>query len=146
MSFRVQIPYIDQLNDVRWLRRRDEILKAADWICNECTSNASPARQVHHRYYIKGRYAWEYPDVALVPLCEKHHKSAHDAEAEGGMMAWEKMVVEILAGLWVPSGNDILCEFCHLPIPENANGGKTGRHRFICEPCAKKSEEARILP
>jgi len=146
MSFRVKIPYLDQLNDVRWLRRRDEILKAHDWVCHECGSNAPPAREVHHRYYIVGRYAWEYPDSAMVPLCSRHHKAVHDAEHEGEMMAWEKMITQILADVWMPAGADTICEFCKMPFPENTNGGKAGRHRFICEPCAKKSEEARVLP
>ena len=140
------IPYIEQLQDIRWLRRRDEILKAADWLCNECDTHSTPAREVHHRYYIKGRYAWEYPDTALVALCKKHHDEAHSVEGEGGMMAWEKMVVKCLEGLWVPTGNDIICSVCFLPITDETAAGKTGRHRFICEKCAVAAEMERKLP
>ena len=62
------------------------------------------------------------------------------------MMAWEKMVIEILADLWVPSGHDIVCDACHLPMKDEFMAGKTGRHRFICEKCAIAAEMERKLP
>jgi len=32
---------------------------------------------VHHNYYIRGKKPWEYPDDALVTLCEDCHKKRH---------------------------------------------------------------------
>ena len=32
---------------------------------------------VHHSYYIRGKKPWEYPDDALVTLCEDCHKKRH---------------------------------------------------------------------
>lgn len=36
--------------------------------------------EVHHRYYIRDRYPWEYPDNALVTLCNWCHQELHNSE------------------------------------------------------------------
>ncbi|HLP50593.1 MAG TPA: hypothetical protein VK154_06885 [Chitinophagales bacterium] len=36
---------------------------------------------VHHLYYSKGYLPWEYPDSALVTLCEAHHRELHSDKA-----------------------------------------------------------------
>lgn len=35
---------------------------------------------IHHRYYISGKFAWEYEDDALVTLCYDCHKEVHKNE------------------------------------------------------------------
>lgn len=32
---------------------------------------------IHHKYYITGKYAWEYNDEALITLCRKCHQYEH---------------------------------------------------------------------
>lgn len=34
---------------------------------------------VHHKYYVYGRHAWEYPDDALVTLCQSCHQDVHNS-------------------------------------------------------------------
>lgn len=33
---------------------------------------------IHHQYYVKGKFPWEYDDDALVTLCEDCHKKLHE--------------------------------------------------------------------
>lgn len=72
------IPYKDQLNDNRWLARREEIIsrdghKCRGSNCDKQLDGENPPLQVHHKYYEKGLYAWEYPDHALITLCAECH-------------------------------------------------------------------------
>jgi hypothetical protein len=39
---------------------------------------------VHHRYYVKGRRPWEYPNFSLVTLCRDCHEDEHFRDP-----AWE---------------------------------------------------------
>lgn len=55
-------------NDSRWLKRRDELLAAADWTCQECSADVE-AEGVHVCYYPKGQLLWEYPDALFRVLC-----------------------------------------------------------------------------
>jgi hypothetical protein len=41
--------------------------------CQSCR-DALSTLNVHHRYYEKGKSPWEYPESALVTLCEKCHE------------------------------------------------------------------------
>jgi hypothetical protein len=69
--------YSDRLKDPRWQRRRLEILSRDKWMCIECGDEDS-SLHVHHRYYEKGADLWEYPDKALVTLCDSCHQQIHD--------------------------------------------------------------------
>ena len=69
------IDYTTQLLDNKWLKKRLKILNRDSNRCTECNSTGS--LQVHHLYYIKGRNAWDYPDNALLTLCNKCHKDWH---------------------------------------------------------------------
>jgi 5-methylcytosine-specific restriction endonuclease McrA len=67
--------YSEQLKDTRWLWKRDQILDRDFSICQICMSGKN--LNVHHKRYIKGRMAWEYPDIYLITLCEPCHKKEH---------------------------------------------------------------------
>jgi hypothetical protein len=85
-----QQAYWEKLKDPRWQMRRLEIFKRDGASCQEC-GNAEEELQVHHRYYIKGREPWEYPDGCLVTLCKTCHstrKMCDPAESE----MWEQML------------------------------------------------------
>lgn len=71
--------YYDDLNDERWKRKREKILKIHSYRC-PCGSREN--LQIHHKYY--NRYpdgswtrAWDYPDNALMVLCDDCHKKYH---------------------------------------------------------------------
>lgn len=69
--------YNEQLKDKRWSNKRNKILERDDYNCVYCGSNES--LNVHHQYYIKGNLAWNYPNTALITLCNKCHKKWHDS-------------------------------------------------------------------
>ena len=71
--------YYDDLNDERWKRKREKILKIHSY---RCTCGSRENLQIHHKYY--NRYpdgswarAWDYPDNALMVLCCDCHKKYH---------------------------------------------------------------------
>lgn len=71
--------YYDDLNDERWKRKREKILKIHSYRC-PCGSRKN--LQIHHKYYNKypdGSWAraWDYPDNALMVLCCDCHKKYH---------------------------------------------------------------------
>lgn len=72
--------YEDLLKCEEWKEKRDKILKRDRYRCRWCRSKKS--LQVHHKYY--SRYPngqkvepWNYPDDALITLCDKCHEKAH---------------------------------------------------------------------
>lgn len=71
--------YREDLNDERWKRKREKILKIHSYRC-PCGSREN--LQIHHKYYNKypdGSWAraWDYPDNALMVLCDDCHKKYH---------------------------------------------------------------------
>jgi hypothetical protein len=71
-----RMTYGEQLKHPNWQRVRLECLNAAGWKCQHCGDSESTLH-VHHRRYIKGRMAWEYPRENFVVLCEECHESQH---------------------------------------------------------------------
>lgn len=67
--------YSDLLKTDSWLNKRSQILNRCKGVCERC--GKSRASQVHHRYYLKTKLPWEYPDDALVALCSKCHLIQH---------------------------------------------------------------------
>jgi len=77
------IPYQEQLSDPRWIEKRDAILMRDGFICQgkNCDNSLdgeTPPLHVHHRFYLKGLYAWEYPEDYLVSLCPECHSVETD--------------------------------------------------------------------
>ena len=66
--------YKEKLLDVRWQKRRLEILEKDHWSCRACATK-SGSFHVHHLWY-DGSDPWDYPDEALVTLCSSCHKKA----------------------------------------------------------------------
>lgn len=74
--------YQDQLQDPRWIAKRNEILERDDYCCQDCLrgkDRLSPHIQlhVHHRKYIDGLMAWEYTNDQLITLCRECHGKFH---------------------------------------------------------------------
>lgn len=65
--------YQELLQSSEWATRRREVLEAEKYQCCECGEENQPL-QVHHRYYLRGRKPWEYPDGALMCVCESCHR------------------------------------------------------------------------
>jgi hypothetical protein len=65
-----EIAYEVLLSTAEWLERRASILDRDGRRCVDCGSVAAAdgsrlILQVHHRYYVRGRLPWDYPDEAL---------------------------------------------------------------------------------
>lgn len=73
------ITYAEKLKDPRWQKRRLTILDRDEWHCQMCFDSETML-VVHHRYYTPGAQPWEYPDEALITLCDNCHRSEHECE------------------------------------------------------------------
>ena len=76
-----RLTYGEQLRHPLWQRKRLEKLSAEDWTC-ECCMGKEITLHVHHKHYVKGRMAWEYPNGELAVLCENCHESAHEEQVQ----------------------------------------------------------------
>lgn len=77
------VSYKDKLKDVRWQKKRLEVLGRDKFRCMGCLEGAETAEDsgstitlhVHHTYYKKGLEPWEYPLDSLITLCEGCHSN-----------------------------------------------------------------------
>ena len=70
-----------QTHDRRWIAKYLRILRRDGVTCANCAARPTdrPSRfYAHHRYHLKDRDPWEYPNVALVTLCESCHNAQWD--------------------------------------------------------------------
>lgn len=67
--------YNSELHDVRWYIKRKEIFMLDDFKCRICGSEEKLV--VHHKEYIEGKKAWEYPNELLITLCDECHAKFH---------------------------------------------------------------------
>ena len=72
--------YEELLRTPQWYNKRNIILSRDNHMCKWCGS--TDTLQVHHRYYLKCPsglkiYPWDYPDEALMTLCNNCHIKAH---------------------------------------------------------------------
>lgn len=67
--------YQKLLKSPKWKKKRLRILKRDGFKCTKCGNTKT--LQVHHLYYIFPRMPWQYPDTALITLCNKCHKLEH---------------------------------------------------------------------
>jgi 5-methylcytosine-specific restriction endonuclease McrA len=66
--------YADDLKRVDWQRKRLKIMERDGWACGA----TDRVFNVHHKRYIAGNRAWDYPDDNLETLCEPCHEAKHD--------------------------------------------------------------------
>lgn len=67
--------YIDLLHHPYWQKKRLRILNRDDWTCRRCCDTQTML-QIHHLWYNIELKPWEYPDEALITLCDLCHKKA----------------------------------------------------------------------
>ncbi len=78
-----RLTYAEKLRDVRWKRRRDDLLRRSNYTCCECCEPLATGTmdlQVHHVVYITALDPWDYPDELLVVVCDWHHKERQAVE------------------------------------------------------------------
>ena len=94
-----KLTYAEKLRDVRWKRRRDELLKQANYTCCQCPQplmTGTMDLQVHHVVYIPSLDPWDYPNELLLVVCDRHHRERQAVE-----QAIYIKVGEHLAGLTI---------------------------------------------
>jgi 5-methylcytosine-specific restriction endonuclease McrA len=84
--------YSDKLKDPRWQRKRLEIFDRDNFTCKRC-GNKDNTLHAHHLYYFE-QYPnpWDYPDYALLTLCEDCHTTEHENRRQN-----EEYLLRILA-------------------------------------------------
>jgi len=75
------LSYEDLLKTEEWRKKRQKILNRDNNKCVYCGKIHN--LQVHHKYYSKYPngfrvYPWNYPDDALITLCDECHKKVHN--------------------------------------------------------------------
>lgn len=75
------LSYEDLLKTEEWREKRQKILNRDNNKCVYCGKMHN--LQVHHKYYSKYPngfrvYPWNYPDDALITLCDECHKKVHN--------------------------------------------------------------------
>lgn len=65
--------YKQKLEDSRWLKKREEILERDGRQC-QLFSWHTGILNVHHKYYEAGFEPWEYPNEAMITLCQDCHE------------------------------------------------------------------------
>lgn len=76
--------YAEKLKDVRWQRKRLELLEKSQWRCSNiqlgtCPNYETPDKNtlaVHHRIYLPKTEPWDYEAWAYQVLCDDCHKQA----------------------------------------------------------------------
>lgn len=97
-AFFFTMTYEEQLQTPEWKEKRQRVIDHYWGLCFRCSSTHN--LQVHHRFYIKGRMAWEYPMSALIPLCADCHALEHNKVPERQpVKSIREVMVEWLEGL-----------------------------------------------
>jgi len=73
------VSYSDRLRHPRWQKKRLQIMERDNWACYHC-KKTDVTLNVHHQYYVLGRLPWQYPNDALITLCEVCHGREHEYE------------------------------------------------------------------
>jgi hypothetical protein len=73
--------YANKLRDVRWQKKRLDVLQGHGWQCDECCSSEVEL-QVHHYWYETGLNPWDYEERCYGVLCDKCHTQWHAAKLE----------------------------------------------------------------
>ena len=71
--------YSDLYKHPEWQKKRLKILERDSWKCWKCWED-NETLAVHHCYYKRGAKPWEYPDGALITLCQSCHEDYNPIE------------------------------------------------------------------
>lgn len=89
--------YEEQLLDPRWKAKREEVIRTTFGLCTVCGTTKN--LQVHHKYYIDGRMAWEYPKHHLTTLCSDCHMLEHNLVPVSTPKHIKSVVLEFIESL-----------------------------------------------
>jgi hypothetical protein len=75
----IMATFKDKFRDARWISCRDQLLKTAESICEDCDEFSSES-QVHICYYPKGLEPWDFPNEAFHVYCPEHRSQREQIE------------------------------------------------------------------
>lgn len=116
--------YSEKYKTVQWQQKKCEILVRDNFTCQVCgfssndDANSSKLLHVHHRYYIKGKdEVWDYPNEALITLCEDCHAKEHSFDGKSIQDAMQNALNSGVLGVEiVETLNNMANKMkCHLP-------------------------------
>lgn len=110
--------YSEKLKNRNWQKRRLEIMSRDGFCCRHCAVDNESMLVVHHLYYDDGKLPWQYPDSALITLCENCHNREHglDELAARVLIRWFRRAgFSNKAMMYIADG---LCEVKSLPASE----------------------------
>ncbi len=67
----LKMTYSDKLTDVRWQKKRLEIMSRDNFACRSCYAHEG-TMHVHHLCYLKRFDPWEYKDDEMITLSDCH--------------------------------------------------------------------------
>lgn len=126
--------YFELLQRPQWQKKRLEVMQRDNWTCLHCDSTDRKLA-VHHRFYVKGRLPWDYPNWVFQTLCEECHEEVHNPrekdpeEAEAEITEWER-IVDFLAS----TGDDFeltIGDFWHMAAMMNVFVKEGGNLRSL---------------
>jgi hypothetical protein len=69
--------YSELLRDPRWQKMRLKVMERDGFRCRAC-GDETRTLAVHHLTYQKGAMPWDYPQPALITLCDPCHKHCEE--------------------------------------------------------------------
>lgn len=72
------LSYEELLLSDEWREKRKHIINRDTMQCRMCGNQKKSELEVHHRYYVYNSSPWNYPDEALITLCQYCHSIIHD--------------------------------------------------------------------
>lgn len=80
-SYLAPIKYgVEEVMVRKYVPTLDDYVEVPELVLKEIELKNITYLHVHHKYYIHGKYPWDYPDSALVTVCSGCHQKIHDSE------------------------------------------------------------------
>ena len=86
--------YKEQLKHPKWQKKRLEIMNRDQFQC-QCCMDKEDTLTVHHKKYIQGKKAWEYPDNLLITLCNPCHENIHKCDKFQSRLVFGHIINEL---------------------------------------------------
>lgn len=122
--------YTEKFKDPRWQKKRLKILERDKFKCQECGSKKDTLH-IHHKYYENDKDSWEYPDTALITLCEFCHKME-----QSGKKDFENQLIKSLYNLGFLSADigSMASAFNNFKLVSDRLTVSYGLYKFLSNP------------
>lgn len=124
--------YESLLKSSQWQEKRKQILARDHCDCQNCGEH-SESNHVHHKFYLRKKMPWDYPDDALITLCQSCHYQEHKNvnipwyEVVDGRIVKRNLIWEYSCGKC--GGSGYLPEYNHVQSGVCFSCGGFGSHK-----------------